>query len=392
MDNRKLHFQIMSLGHALDHFFILIFPTVVLVLQREWGVSFAELMKFGSLGVMAFGLGSLPSGWLGDRWCKQGMMKVYFFGIGFSAILTGFASTPEQLAAGVIAIGLFASIYHPVGIALVFSTAEKPGRAIAINGVAGNLGLASAAVVTAFISQLIGWQFAFVIPGIISILAGIAYIRVAKHVTPVVRSKSQKDVEELDRTSMIKLFAGVAVIAFLGGLVFQSITTGLPKMLETAFDSSLGRTGTLATGIFVVAASVQVVIGELLDRVSARSLLLWVCAGQVFFLILSAFTSGWLLIPVLIALMFSTFGQIPVNDWLIGHYAAEEWRSRFYALKYTLGLSVAAIAYWLLAVVHENTGEFTLLYLVLAAVMSISMVAAWFMPSNEVQPEPAVSV
>lgn len=131
---------------------------------------------------------------------------------------------------------------------------------------------------------------------------------------------------------MIKLFVGIAAIAFLGGLVFQSITTGLPKMLETAFDASLGKTGTLATSIFVVAASVQVVIGELLDRISARTLLLWVCVGQVFFLVLSAFVSGWLLVPVLIALMFSTFGQIPINDWLIGHYAAEEWRSRFYAL------------------------------------------------------------
>ena len=391
MDKRQLHFQIMSLGHALDHYFILIFPTVVLVLQREWGVSFAELMKYGSLGVMAFGLGSLPSGWLGDRWCKQGMMKVYFFGIGLAAILTSFASTPEQLAAGVIAIGLLASIYHPVGIALVFSTAEKPGRAIAVNGVAGNLGLASAAVVTAFISQLIGWQFAFIIPGIISILTGIAYSRVAKSVKPVISKNAKKQVEALDRQAMIKLFVGIAVIAFLGGLVFQSITTGLPKMLETAFDSSLGKTGTLATTIFVVAASVQVVIGELLDRVSARTLLLWVCAGQILFLILSAFVSGWLLVPVLIALMFSTFGQIPVNDWLIGHYAAEEWRSRFYALKYTLGLSVAVIAYWLLAVVHENTGEFTLLYLILAGIMSLSMIAAWFMPSNEVRSERAVS-
>ena len=387
MDKRKLHFQIMNLGHALDHFFILIFPTVILALQDEWGFSYAELLKFGSLGVLAFGLGSLPSGWLGDRWSQRGMMNVYFYGMGLSAILSAFAQTPEQLAAGIVGIGLFASIYHPVGIALVFSTAEKTGRAIAVNGVAGNMGLASAAVVTAFLSQLVGWQAAFIIPGVVCVLTGVAYTWVSKDVSAINRKGKSQSVEVLDRSAMIKLFIGIAVIACLGGLVFQSMTTALPKMVESAFDASLGKTGTMATIIFVVAASVQIVIGELLDRIPARTLLLAVVAGQIIFLILASMTSGWLLIPVLIGLMFSTFGQIPINDWLIGHYAADEWRSRFYAMKYTLGLSVAMVAYWLIALVHDNTGEFTMLYLILAAVMSFSVIAVWFMPKTKVQQE-----
>ena len=387
MDKRKFHFQVMSLGHALDHFFVLIFPTVVLVLQKEWGLSYAELLKYGSLGVLAYGLGSLPSGWLGDRWSQRGMMNVYFYGMGLSAILTAFAQTPEQLAAGVAAIGLFASIYHPVGTAVVFSTAEKTGRAIAVNGVAGNIGLASAAIVTAFISEMINWQAAFIIPGVVCVLTGFAYSWVSGDVSAINRKGSGRDTESLDRQSMIKLFMGIGVIACLGGLVFQSMTTALPKMVESAFAGSLGQTGMVATIIFVLAATVQMVIGELLDRVPARSLLLVITLGQVIFLILASMVSGMALIPVLICLMFFTFGQIPVNDWLIGHYAADEWRSRFYAMKYTLGLSVATVAYWLIAVVHDNTGEFTLLYLVLAAIMSLSVVAAWFMPRTQVQQE-----
>ncbi|KEQ11452.1 multidrug transporter [Endozoicomonas montiporae] len=385
MDKRKFHFQVMSLGHALDHFFVLIFPTVVLVLQKEWGLSYAELLKYGSLGVLAYGLGSLPSGWLGDRWSQRGMMNVYFYGMGLSAILTALAQTPEQLAAGVAAIGLFASIYHPVGTAVVFSTAEKTGRAIAVNGVAGNIGLASAAIVTAFISEMINWQAAFIIPGIVCVLSGFAYSWVSGDVSAINRKGNGRDTESLDRRSMIKLFMGIAVIACLGGLVFQSMTTALPKMVESAFSGSLGQTGMVATIIFVLAATVQMVIGELLDRVPARSLLLVIALGQVIFLILASMVSGMALIPVLICLMFFTFGQIPVNDWLIGHYAADEWRSRFYAMKYTLGLSVATVAYWLIAVVHDNTGEFTLLYLVLAAIMSLSVVAAWFMPKTRAQ-------
>ncbi|MET4707557.1 MFS transporter [Endozoicomonas lisbonensis] len=260
MDKRKFHFQVMSLGHALDHFFVLIFPTVVLVLQKEWGLSYAELLKYGSLGVLAYGLGSLPSGWLGDRWSQRGMMNVYFYGMGLSAIFSAFAQTPEQLAAGVAAIGLFASVYHPVGTALVFSTAEKTGRAIAMNGVAGNIGLASAAIVTAFISELINWQAAFIIPGVICVLTGVAYSWVSGDVSAIHR-KSSRDTEALDRGAMIKLFIGIAVIACLGGLVFQSMTTALPKMVESAFTGSLGQTGMIATTVFLVAATVQIVIG-----------------------------------------------------------------------------------------------------------------------------------
>ena len=384
MDKQRLHFPIMNLGHALDHFFLLIFPTAILALQNEWGLSYAELLKYGSFGVLAFGLGSLPSGWLGDHWGRREMMNVYFYGMGLSAILTAFSQTPSQLATGVIAIGLFASIYHPVGLALVFSTAEKPGRAMALNGVAGNIGLACAAIVTAFLSQTLGWQWAFIIPGIICLLTGIAYTLVSKNIRPKFPCSNKKNVEVLGKNAMIQLFVGIAVIACLGGLVFQSMTTALPKMLEGAFEASLSKTGTMATIIFILAASIQMIIGELLDRFSARILLIVVTMAQVVLLILVSITSGWWLLPALTLLMLSTFGQTPINDWLIGHYAADEWRSRFYAMKYTLGLSVAMVAYWLIALVYDSTGEFTLLYLILAAIMCPAVIAAWLMPKTTV--------
>ncbi|MGI9276677.1 MAG: MFS transporter [Endozoicomonas sp.] len=385
MNKRQLHFLVMNLGHGLDHFFILIFPTAVLALQDNWDISYAKLLKYGSFGVLAFGLASLPSGWLGDRWSQKGMMKLFFYGMGLSAILTSFAQTPEQLAAGVVAIGLFASIYHPVGTALVFSTSEKTGRAIAVNGMAGNIGLACAAAVTAFLSQMIGWQAAFLLPGSVCVLTGVAYTWVSKDIQPIQKNNNRKEVQALSRNSMIKLIMGIAVIACFGGLVFQSSTTALPKILEGSFELSLSQTGSLATAIFIVAAVVQLIIGELLDRVPARILLLCVTSAQVMFLILASFASGWTLIPVLTGLMFSTYAQIPITDWLIGQYAADQWRSRLYAMKYMLSFSTGPVAYWLIALIQGNTGEFTLLYWILAAGMSLSILAAWLMPVTRTQ-------
>ena len=132
-------------------------------------------MPYATPGFVAFGAGSLITGWLGDRWSRRHMMVIFFVGIGLSMISVGFVQTPLQLGAALLAIGMFASIYHPVGTAMIVSYAERLGREMGINGVWGNLGVASSALVTGVIGQYLGWRSAFIIPGIVTIGIGIAF-------------------------------------------------------------------------------------------------------------------------------------------------------------------------------------------------------------------------
>ncbi|MGR5060794.1 MFS transporter [Vibrio rotiferianus] len=162
--NRSFNAGVLNVGHALNHYFLLIFPSVVLTLHKEWDMSYAELLQVGSGAILVYGVMSLPAGWLADRWSRKGMMLVFYFGMGTSALFTALAQTPWQMGLGLCAIALFAAIYHPVGIALIFSSANKTGRAIAVNGLAGNLGLAFAAIGTALLCQWFAWQAAFYIP------------------------------------------------------------------------------------------------------------------------------------------------------------------------------------------------------------------------------------
>ena len=133
-----------NVGHGLDHLFLLLYPTVVLTLEGVFGRSYGELLSLAVPGFIAFAAGTLPAGWLGDRWSRPAMLAIFFVGIGASAILTGFARTPFELAVGLTLIGLFASIYHPIGVAMLVEGREKVGKLLGINGVAGNLGLAAA--------------------------------------------------------------------------------------------------------------------------------------------------------------------------------------------------------------------------------------------------------
>ncbi|MGH6944219.1 MAG: MFS transporter, partial [Geminicoccaceae bacterium] len=161
-----------NVGHGFAHLLMLIFPTAVLAMEGMWGRGYAELLPLGFGGYLLFGIGSLPAGWLADRWSSAWVMVVFFLGSGAACVLTGLASGPWSLAAGLTLIGLFASIYHPVALAWLVGAGDRPGRALGMNGVYGAVGTACAALVAGVLADLIGWRAAFIVPGVVCLLTG----------------------------------------------------------------------------------------------------------------------------------------------------------------------------------------------------------------------------
>ena len=155
----------LNLGHLLDHLVMLVFPTAVVALGREWGRPYAELLPLALGGFIAFGAFAIPAGWLADHWSRYRTMVIFYFGIGASLFVTGFAQSPWHIAAGLTLTGAFAAIYHPVGIAMLVSAPVKLGRVLGWNGLWGNLGLAAAALVTGALVDFAGWRAAFLVPG-----------------------------------------------------------------------------------------------------------------------------------------------------------------------------------------------------------------------------------
>ena len=176
MSRHRLNFLFLNLGHFLDHLFMLVFATVAaLRLAEEWDMSYAALIPYATPGFVAFGVCAIPAGWMADKWSRAGMIIIFFIGIGVSSILTALADSPVEIALGLLAMGVFAAIYHPVGIAMVIEGRRKTGLPIAINGVFGNLGVAAAALLTGYLIDTGGWRNAFVLPGAVSIGLGAAY-------------------------------------------------------------------------------------------------------------------------------------------------------------------------------------------------------------------------
>lgn len=389
MTYSRLNFAFLNIGHFLDHFFMLVFATVAaLTLSSEWNLSYAELIPYATPGFIAFGAFALPAGWLADKWSRRGMMAVFFIGIGACSILTALAQSPLQIGIALFALGVFAAIYHPVGIPLVIegASAGKTGMPIAINGVWGNLGVASAALITGFMIDNAGWRAAFVWPGLISIAIGLAYVWLVMRYPHEDKSlqvkKSGGAKQGYQNVSLVRIFTIILLTTALGGIVFQSTTFALPKIFDerlTGLALSATLVGWYAFLVFALAAVAQLIVGYLLDRHSARAVFLGVAAFQATFFALMPGLTDWLALIVAVAFMLGAFGQIPINDVLVGRLTASEWRSRVFACRYIVTFTALAASIPMIAWVHANWG-FDRLFMLLAVVALFILLAVLMLP------------
>jgi MFS family permease len=386
----RLHFLLLNIGHFMDHLFTLIFATVAaLALNREWGFSYADLLKYATPGFFAFGVFALPAGWLADRWSRDGMMSVFFVGIGIASIATGFARTPFEIGLGLFVLGMFAAIYHPVGLAIVVEKWKNTGMRIAVNGVWGNLGVACAALITGYFIDHGGWRTAFFIPGVVSILIGIGYtlLRWSEIARPRGRTAVQAPARALP-TDIKAMLLRVSMIVFLttavSSIVFQSTTFALPKV----FDERLGglaisatAVGQLAFLVFAVASIGQLIVGHFLDRLGPRTVFMTAAALQVVFFMAMPGLSDWAALICALGFMLAAFGQIPINVYMIGRLADGQWRARIYGVRYVVSFTVLAAALPLIAFIYENWG-FDVLFRVLALSAALILAAVSLLPQR----------
>jgi MFS family permease len=392
MRRSQVRFLFLNVGHFLDHLFMLVFATVAaLRLSNDWGLSYSELIPYATPGFIAFGLCAILAGWIADKWSREGMIVVFFIGIGLSSILTGLAQNPLQIAFGLTLVGIFAAIYHPVGLAMVVQDRDKTGMPLALNGVFGNFGVASAALLTGFLIDTAGWRSAFYLPGAVSILLGSAYwifsARDNRHGGSLPLpggAKTQPAAPTVAKATLLRVFAIIFFTTAIGGLIFQSTTFALPRIFAerlSDFAVSATQVGWYAFVVFALAAMAQLLIGYLVDNHSLRLVFASVALLQAVFFYLMIHLQGIAALLLAIAFMFVVFGQIPINDVLIGRMARSEWRSRAYALRYVVTFSVMASAVPLIGWLHAN-GGFARLFGVLAIAAALIFCATLLLPAS----------
>ncbi len=383
MKNNPMLLPFINLGHALDHLVMLIFPTVVLALSRDLNRPYAELLPLALGGFIAFGVLGLPAGWLGDRWSRYKMMTVFFFGLGGALVLTGFAVETWQIAAGLTVLGMFAAIYHPVATAMIVADPKVMGRVLGWNGLYGNLGLAFAAVVSGFLMDYYGWRTAFFVPGAICMAAGIGWLAWVKDPGAIIKT-GKRGALHVDTRTMVRIILVLLVVTSCGGLIFNSTTISMPKVFDerlTALTHTSLGIGLLVSMVYTIAAFSQVIIGPMIDKHDLRTLLLPIALCQVVLLFAASQLEGWALLVVAVLMMLAVFGQIPLNDAIVGRYTPDEYRSRVFAVRYLVTFGVASMAVPMISHFHKTSG-FRSVFMLLGALAALTLVASFFFPGR----------
>ena len=355
---RRLSIGFNNFAHAVDHYVMLIFPTVVIGLEAVYGRPYAELLVLGTASFFAFGIFSLPAGWLADHWSRRNMMVVFYIGCGFSLAAAAVAPNFVALAVALFALGVFASIYHPVGTAIVVAAATNRGRTLAFNGVCGNFGVALAAGITALLTEWIGWRGAFLLPAVICVAAGIAYLVLVPADRHQAAGRSSAPDVRLALRVMVAVFALFILIGTTAGLVFNTMTIALPKVIDERIGGSisLAAVGGIATGVFLCGALAQFTVGRILDRYPPHLVFAAVALMQFVGVVWVVYATGYALLAALAFAMAFIYAQVTVNDFVIARYTADAWRARVYAVRYFITYLISGAAISMIALLYSRGG------------------------------------
>ncbi|UPY37927.1 MFS transporter [Sediminicoccus sp. KRV36] len=383
-------------AHSFTHYGLLVLATAVLAMVQqdvtEFGSDYGPILALGTAMFVLYGLGALPMGWLADRFGRKAMISAFFLGSGAGMALAGLVAGPWGLAMALAMMGAFSAIYHPIGTAIIAEAGgDRVGRAMGINGVFGNLGVALAPVVTAFLAAQFGWRYAFVVPGLICMVVGLLYLREP----PFDAKKAGVQTRpfptippDVVRRAVISLL----MIATVSGLVFNAYTLLLPKLMQERLANNpdlLPVVGLLAFLATICGGVTQYTVGQMIDRKTLKSVFMPLAFVQVPGLLALSFLDGWAVLPVSAMVAAAIFGQVTVNETMTARYVAPALRAKLYSIRFTVGFLGAALASPLVGFLHEATGDMALAMVVLAGVASVTLACALWFPNRpeELRPE-----
>jgi MFS family permease len=382
-----------SAGHFLHHVLTGLFLTLAVILEGIWQRPYAEIIALWTLGAAMIGVGAPLAGWLADRFGHARMMVVFFLGIGFASIVAGLASDSSEMGLALALLGGFGAIYHPVALAWVSMTApaDARGRLMGILGIAGSIGVACAAVIAGGLAAIAGWRMAMILPGIVTIIAGLALLfclltgRVAASNHQPGQDTAQPVAAEAARIPWGVLIV-LAVTFMLGSISYTAYSTALPKWLSDMLllDSArAAQLGLIVGATMLMGSAGQLIGGRLADQMPMKTLYVATFLVKLPLMLLAAWFGGvWvLLIAVVIGFMFDF--SAPVENLLLARYSSGKRRGLAFGLKFAMGFVAAPLGVNLVAWAYgDAAGGAPALFLALAACGFVMLVAAMALPRD----------
>jgi FSR family fosmidomycin resistance protein-like MFS transporter len=357
----RLAFVFSNLGHFYIHMFTAMYAVIVLQLERDWSMSYEDLLRLWFWGSLMVGVMALPAGRLGDWLTARVMMIVYFIGLGGASIVCGLIDGPRAMTAGLVALGVFAAIYHPIGIPwLIRNAPNNAGKVLAVNGIFGSIGTGGAGIAAGALIAVYGWRAAFIVPGAICLATGLAmaYCLATGRLSSAPPGRPSQAPQS--RGDALRVYVVLLVAMFFGGILYHVMQNGLPKVFSEELRDVIGEgpmmAGLLTSFVFVSGGIMQLIGGGLADRFALNRVYLICWFFQMVFVTLTAMIGGVGLVGMAALAIMANVASQPAENMMLARYAPEKHHGLAFGLKFVLSFLTGPLAVTLIAFVREQTG------------------------------------
>jgi MFS family permease len=369
---------------------MLLFPAVLLLVQSEFSLSYAELGLLANAGLLCFGLGALPAGMLTDRIGATRVLTIWLLAGSLTCLGIGFSPGPWTLGAGLAVLGLCASLHHPAGsgvlVVLRQTLGTNVGRAFGRLGLLGNIGLAAAPVFAAAIGTRWGWRAAFwagAIPGLLLAFPLWQYSQL-DHQTEIPRPTlplaERRTLRAAVTTPLLLLFG----LETLMGFVFQGFSTFLPTYLagHAGIDgltaAQVQRGGSFASIALLAGGLGHLAAGRLMRSSRRAAMFLAIAGFNAFCLFGMGLTQGAPLLLFSSALSFSLFALSTMSNTFMAFQAPPSLGGTAFGITFALSFGVGSLASSSMGFVAQRFG-LSVVFLVLGGVaIGGAALVGWF--------------
>ena len=379
----------LNIGHLLDHFMMLIFAKAAFDAGREFGLSYEEIIVYGTLGVVLFGAAAPLAGWLADKFSRAILITIYPFGLSLGAFLASMSQSTEMLGLSLGVLGFFAAIYHPVGIAMLIKRPGKVGLRLGVNGVWGNMGVAFAPIFTGFLIAYGDWRLAFIVPAILCFLFGISQIFAFRELNDAPKSKSLSNSnkeESIMSSNWQTVLICLGIVTLSGGFIFGSLTFLIPRLFEVnmlQISNDVAITGLLAGFVYAVASFSQIGTGWLVDKIPPKFVLSAMGLGQLIFIYFASISFDYDLLFIMLVAMLFVFGQVPITDAILVKYVNDSWRGRVLSIKFMINLCAGASVLPVTSFLLQNGYDFSFILESLALISIAIIISGLLLPNKQ---------
>ena len=346
--------SLMGCSHALNHGFFLIYPAVLLLLQKEFSIDYLNLGLIGNIMNLTYGLGALPVGLIYNRLGPKRLYLLCFLGLSLASIGVGISSNLLHFAVGLAFLGAAGSIYHPLANALITGKVREYGKALGLHGSAGNLGLATAPFMVGLFASRFGWRCAylwFALPGIaLSVWALFVDMSLRKEIEKRDPTSSRMVLSQSLKNYLSLPLICLYLINIMINFSFVGSITFLPACLakQTSFHlfslDNVAIGGMLSAIVLFMGVFGQFIGGILSQKLHLERRFLLVNILSFPFILAMSFTTNLLLLFFGLIFFFLNFFLQPMSNTLLARYTTLEMRGTAFGIFFFVAFGLGSFA------------------------------------------------